>query len=273
MDRRALRVLGILASGLASCVLAAVYAETTVSELLDFMIKLLNYSGTAIFAATGALAASKKRIDFFRVVMLGCVTALGGGTLRDIILNIHPVFWISDVNYLLIALMAAVVTFSPSRYLRLPVTILTYVDAIGIGYFTVIGFQIGFQQTQLHSIGILMGVMTSLGGGMIRDLLLGDIPLILRRPSYVSASLCGAMLYGLLLSFQVVEGLSMFAAVMATLGFGLAALRRPLSRPGMRLKTRRKSSRQQVYSSKFYSPLYTRKSDVLPQRGSVVQKN
>ena len=205
MDGKALRDLGILTLLFACCIVAVSYAETIASELPNSGMELFDYAGTAVFAATGALAAGRKQMDIFGVVMLGCVTALGGGTLRDILLNHHPVFWIADVNYLSISVVAAVVTFLLSRYLAFPRMALIYIDAIGLGFFTVIGFQIGFQQTQLYSISVLMGVTTGVVGGAIRDVLSGEIPFILRREIYAPASLCGAILYALLLNFQLPE--------------------------------------------------------------------
>lgn len=271
MDAKPLRALGILASLLASCILAAVYAETTASGSLDWVMKTLDYSGTAIFAVTGALAAGKKRMDIFGVVVLGCVTALGGGTLRDIILDIHPVFWILDANYLSIAVMATAITFLLSRYLILPMTALNYADAAGLAVFTVIGFQIGFQETQMYSIGILMGVMTGVVGGMIRDVLLGEIPLILRRGIYASASLCGATLYALLLNFQMPEAFMILATVSATLAFRVAALNWNLGLPVFWLKEARgKSSHRRVFNPRL--SLQTRQSAMFPLRDPIARK-
>jgi uncharacterized membrane protein YeiH len=107
---------------------------------------MLDLIGTAVFAITGALAAGRKQMDIFGVVVLGCVTALGGGTLRDVILGIYPVFWISDTWYLGVAVTAAVATFVSARRWRLPATVLLYADAVGLAVFTVIGFQGGFRE-------------------------------------------------------------------------------------------------------------------------------
>lgn len=203
---------------------------------MDIVIELFDFIGTTIFAITGALAAGRKRMDIFGVVVLGCVTALGGGTMRDVILGIHPIFWISNTGYLGIAAVASITTFFLSRYSELHKEFLLYADAVGLAAFTVIGFRQGFQATHLHTIGIIMGVMTGVAGGMIRDVLSDEIPLILRREIYASASLCGAGLYAILLNTLVPSVVIPLAALSATLGVRLAAIHWDLSLPIMWLE-------------------------------------
>ena len=203
------------------------------------LIDLFDFVGTAVFAVTGALAAGNKRMDVFGVVVLGGVTALGGGTLRDVILGVQPVFWIADTSYLWVAALAAAVTFFSSRYWALHQKTLLYADALGLATFTIIGFQRGFEATGLYSVGVVMGVMTSVVGGMVRDALAGDVPLILRREIYASASLGGAALYALLWSLAVPELFAALAAALLTLGVRLAAIRRNLSLPILQLEDER----------------------------------
>ena len=196
---------------------------------------ILDLVGTAIFAITGALAAGRKRMDIFGVVVLGCVTALGGGTLRDVVLGDYPVFWISDAAYLLVAVIAAICTFMLVRRWRLPTTALVYADAGGLAIFTVIGFQRGFQATHDYSIAIVMGVITGVVGGIIRDVLSGEIPLILRREIYASASLCGTVLLALLSYFQLPNFFIVSASVLTTLAIRIAALHWNLALPLFRI--------------------------------------
>lgn len=203
---------------------------------MDFIIHLLDLVGTAVFALTGALAAGRKRMDIFGVVVLGCVTALGGGTLRDVILGVRPVFWVSDAAYLAIAAIVAAGTFAAARRWKLPAAVLPYADAAGLAVFTVIGFQKGFQETQMYGIGIIMGVTTGVAGGMIRDVLSGEIPLILRKEIYASASLCGAALLALLSYLQLPSFFIAVLTILTTLGIRLAALHWNLSLPLLRLK-------------------------------------
>lgn len=203
---------------------------------MDSMMYILDLVGTAIFSITGALAAGRKRMDIFGVVVLGYVTALGGGTLRDVILGNHTVFWISDTGYLAVAAIAAIGTFVLVRRWRLPVIVLMYADAVGLAVFTVIGFQKGFHATRVYSIAIVMGVTTGVVGGIIRDVLSGEIPLILRREIYASASLCGAALLALLSYLQLPSHFTVSAAVLTILGIRLAALHWNLTLPLFRFK-------------------------------------
>ncbi len=203
---------------------------------MTIIIELLDYIGTAIFAITGALSAGRKRMDIFGVVVLGCVTALGGGTLRDVILGIHPIFWISNTVYLIVATIAAIGTFFLSRHGVRHQSVLLYGDAVGLATFTVIGFRQGFEATQLYSIGIIMGVMTGVAGGMIRDILSGEIPLILRQEIYASASLCGASLFALLLHLDMPDTFIALITVGVTLLIRLSAIRWNLSLPVMWLE-------------------------------------
>ena len=206
---------------------------------MDYLIHLLDLIGTGVFAVTGALAAGRKRMDVFGVVVLGCVTALGGGTLRDLILGIRPVFWISNTSYLWVATLASIGTYLLARRFRLPAIGLVYMDAIGLAVFTIVGFQTAINLTNLthtYSIAIVMGVTTGVFGGIIRDVLSAEMPLILRREIYASASLCGAAMLALLLNFQLPHSLSVSAALLTTLVIRVAALRWNLALPIFQLK-------------------------------------
>jgi len=203
---------------------------------MNLVIHILDLVGTVVFAITGALAAGRKRMDIFGVVVLGCVTALGGGTLRDVILDNQPVFWIADTRYLAVGTIAAIGTFVLAQRWKFPEMALMYADAVGLAVFTVIGFQRGFQATHVYSIAIVMGVSTGVVGGIIRDVLSGEIPLILRREVYASASLCGAALLALLSYLQQPNALMVLAAILTTLAIRLTALHWNLSLPIFRLE-------------------------------------
>lgn len=207
---------------------------------MDIVTHMLDLLGTAVFAVTGALAAGRKRMDIFGVVVLGCVTALGGGTLRDVILGSRPVFWISDTYYLWVAAIVALGTFISARRWKLPGIVLMYADAVGLAVFTVIGFQRGLHITDDYSIAIVMGVITGVAGGIIRDLLSGEIPLILRKEIYASASLCGTALLALLSYLKLPGPITVSAAVLTTLIIRLAALHWNLSLPLFRLEEDRR---------------------------------
>ncbi|MGL6159808.1 trimeric intracellular cation channel family protein [Microbulbifer sp.] len=191
--------------------------------------------GIVVFAFTGVLAAGHKQMDLFGAVVLACVTATGGGTIRDIILNI-PVFWLQDSHYLWIASVTGVVSFYLIRYLQVPMRLLAIADAMGLAVFTVIGTQKVLELGHSPAIAIVMGVMTGTFGGLIRDILCGDIPLLLRREIYATASLSGAAILVVLDATGAVPGTMVVGiAVLVTLFIRLAALRWNLSAPIARI--------------------------------------
>lgn len=198
---------------------------------MDSIIHLLDLIGTAVFAITGALVAGRKRMDPFGVVILGCVTAVGGGTLRDLVLGRSPVFWISSPHYLAIAALAAIGTFVVAHRWRLPHMAIAYADAVGLAVFTVIGFQIGFQTTGSYSISIVMAMTTGVAGGIIRDVLAGKVPLVFHKELYALASLSGAALLALFTHFQWAPTLALLLSILTTLGLRIAALHWNLTLP------------------------------------------
>ncbi len=198
---------------------------------MEVIIHILDLFGTAVFAVSGALAAGRKSMDIFGVVVLGYVTALGGGTLRDIILGIRPIFWVSDSLYLAVATVAAISTFFLARRWKLPVNVLMLADAIGLAVFTTIGFQKALYVTNSYSIAIIMGVITAAFGGLIRDILSGEVPLILRREIYASASLCGAVMLAFLTYLDLAASLALSSAILTALIIRVAALYWNLSLP------------------------------------------
>jgi uncharacterized membrane protein YeiH len=158
------------------------------------ILYLLDMIGTAAFAASGAWLGVRRHMDLFGVMVLGLVTAVGGGTLRDLLLGDIPPFSLQDETYLYVAIVSTLVVFvNRQRFARFEKPLL-YLDAVGLGTFVVIGttkaldFQLGFFGAAL------MGVMTATAGGVLRDVLANQVPLILRREIYASACLVGGVL-------------------------------------------------------------------------------
>jgi len=158
------------------------------------VLYLLDLIGTASFAASGAWAAVRRQMDLFGVLVLGLVTAVGGGTLRDILLGDLPPFSMQKEVYLYLSICVSLVVFAWQRKYKSIEKPLLYFDAVGLGTFVVIGtnkalaFEMGFL------IAVLMGVMTGTAGGVIRDVLANQVPLILRREIYASACVAGGVL-------------------------------------------------------------------------------
>ncbi len=195
------------------------------------MIHLLDLVGVAVFAITGALAAGRKHMDLFGVVVIALATALGGGTLRDLILGSYPVFWISSPIYIFVGTAAAALTFVLARFIKFPERALKFADALGLAVFTVIGTGKAIYLGVPDSVSVIMGVMTGVAGGIIRDMLSGEIPLVLRAEIYATASLCGAATLALLTRHFASVPYPVAAAVIVVLALRLAAIHWKLSLP------------------------------------------
>ena len=195
------------------------------------VIYLLDLFGVVVFAVSGTLAAGRKQLDLFGVAVLALATALGGGTIRDVVLGALPVFWVSDPTYVIAAVVASLLTFAAARWRRLPRGILPVADAFGLAIFTVIGARKAADLGASGMICVVMGLTTGVAGGMIRDVLSGEIPLILRREIYATASLCGAIVFVALSAFFPGARANAIVAVIVILAIRLAALRWGLALP------------------------------------------
>ena len=158
------------------------------------IIYILDLIGTAAFAASGAWVGVRKQMDLFGVLVLGAVTAVGGGTLRDLLLGDIPPFSLKDETYIYIAIVVSLIVFANRVKFKTFEKPLLYFDAIGLGTFVVIGTTkaLDFQLGLLGA--VLMGVMTGTAGGVIRDLFANQVPLIFRREIYASACVAGSIL-------------------------------------------------------------------------------
>ncbi len=134
-----------------------------------------------MFAISGALTAGRKSMDLFGVVVVAVITAIGGGTVRDVLLDAHPVFWIQDPTYLIVILAATAATLLYARFRRPPQASLLVADAFGLAVFTFIGAQMAYSAGVSDLIVVLMGTITGVAGGVMRDVLCAEVPLILRR--------------------------------------------------------------------------------------------
>ncbi|MFK7913803.1 MAG: trimeric intracellular cation channel family protein [Pseudomonadales bacterium] len=155
---------------------------------------LLNYLGIFVFAISGALVAGRKQMDIFGFVVLALMPAIGGGTLRDLILDV-PVFWIVDHNYLYLTLAAALLTFLIYRPLERVSRALSWFDAVGLSVFCVLGTAKALTITGSATIAVMMGVVTAVAGGIVRDTVANDVPLVLRHEVYATAAFIGAVAF------------------------------------------------------------------------------
>lgn len=197
---------------------------------------LLEHFGVGVAAITGVLAARGKRVDLFGVIVLALVTAFGGGTLRDLLVGDTPVVWMRDPNFLLNAGGVAVLTFFAARFYEVPRAVLLVADAFALALFTMIGVQKALAFDVAPSIAIAMGVVTGVAGGIMRDLLTGEIPLVFRREIYLyaTAALCGAVVFVLMNGGPAGEQGAMILSAGTTLVLRLAGIRWKLALPVFR---------------------------------------
>ena len=186
------------------------------------LVYFLELLGTAAFAVSGALAASRKNMDIFGFCVLALMPAVGGGTVRDVIIDRTPVFWVADSRYVVIAIIAALVIFftrwKPGSRLRL----IVWMDAMGLALFAALGTQISLAYDTGPLVAVMLGVTTAVTGGMIRDIICNEIPLILSREIYATAAFVASSGYVAAVSAGASQGLALAVAVVA--GFVIRAL-------------------------------------------------
>ena len=159
----------------------------------------LDFAGIFLFALTGGIVAARKQLDPFGAAVIGAVTGMGGGTIRDIILGELPVYWVDAPQYLVIALLGGVIGYYGSELVRgeegARQRALVWADAGGLAVFCVIGAQAGLAAGVHWSIALVTGVMSAAFGGLLRDIIVNDVPLVLRADIYALAALFGAGVY------------------------------------------------------------------------------
>lgn len=179
-------------------------------------ILAFDYAGIAVFAATGALAASRKQLDIIGFLFLAGVTGVGGGTFRDLILGLTPVFWVREPGYILVCAGVAVLVFFTAHLFESRWKLLLWLDAVGLAAYCVLGAQIGLVTTGSPAVAIVTGVLTATFGGILRDLLANEPSVLLRPEIYVTAALVGAAMHtGLMLADLPLLASALIAAAAA----------------------------------------------------------
>lgn len=191
---------------------------------MEFLLYWVGLAAVAVNALTGVLDAGRKQMDLVGVVMVGTATALGGGTVRDILLQ-RPVFWLSDQIYLVVAVATTLIMFFAVRGLRLPPRLFLIPDAIGLALFTVVGTQIALQAGAPWLAASLLGVITGVVGGVVRDVLCNEVPLIfVRGELYATAAWIGSLALIGLQSLGVSAIIAAWAGMATVLAVRLAAM-------------------------------------------------
>ena len=194
---------------------------------------VLEHVGISVAAISGVLAARGKRIDLFGVFVLALVTAFGGGTVRDVLAGDLPPVWLRASDYLLNASITAVAAFFVVRLRTLPGTVLLVADACALALFTIIGVRKGVALEFSAPVAVLLGVVTGVAGGILRDVLIGNVPLVFQPEIhlYATAALCGAAVYVALHDLGVREPLKTISGALLVLGLRLAGIRWRISLP------------------------------------------
>jgi uncharacterized membrane protein YeiH len=183
---------------------------------MTHFIFLLDILGIVAFAATGAMLAARKEMDVFGALVLAFVTGIGGGTLRDLILDV-PVFWLTQPHYLWACLAGFLLVYiALYRFHSVPRATINFVDAVGLGVFTVLGAQKTLALGHNEAVAVIMGMLTGCGGGMIRDVLANQVPIVLsRKRLYATASLLGGLIFVIGAAYsQTIAMVAGFAIVM-----------------------------------------------------------
>ena len=188
------------------------------------LLELMENLGTASFAISGALAALKKRLDVFGVLVLTFATATGGGTIRDIMIGNTPVAWMKDQQAISVIFGGYIITLFFRKYLQFFPRTLAIFDAIGLGLATIVGLQRGLEAGLSPSVCVALGMVTGCFGGVLRDVLLNEIPLVFQKDIYASASLLGGALYFVFVAYGMVDSTAAMLSVIVVVGVRLAAM-------------------------------------------------
>ncbi len=195
------------------------------------LLDIADYTGTFAFAISGTLSASEKKLDLFGASFIGFITAIGGGTIRDVLMGNTPVTWIKSTDYFLLIFSAIIFTFLfYKKIIKLKHTLFLF-DTIGIGVFTIIGIDKALIGGLSAPICMIMGLSSAVVGGVIRDTLCNDVPLIFHKEIYATACLIGGTIYLLLNYFNANLYLSQIATISSIILIRLIAIKYNLSLP------------------------------------------
>lgn len=187
------------------------------------LFQIFDWLGTVAFALSGAMAAINKRLDIFGIFIIAFVTSVGGGTLRDMLIGRTPVGWMTDLTYLYIIIISTIIGIIFRKKITYWSKTLFLFDTIGLGIFTITGAEIGLQFGLHPLICIVLATMSGSFGGLIRDILVNEIPVILRKEIYASACIVGAV------GFLVLENLNVHQDVQYIFTSGLVIIIRLLA--------------------------------------------
>lgn len=192
---------------------------------------VLDILGTIAFAISGALVAINKRMDPFGVFIIAFVTAVGGGTLRDVLIGNQPVIWMKDITYIFLIGIAVIIAIIFRKKLRYLQKSLFLFDTIGLGIFTITGTEIGINANFHPIISIALGTLTACFGGVIRDILCNDVPILFRKEIYATACIIGSIAFIILYNFNINQNIVYVSTSLIVIAIRLLAVKFHLSLP------------------------------------------
>jgi uncharacterized membrane protein YeiH len=187
------------------------------------VLQWLDLAGVFVFASSGALVAARNRLDIVGFVVIGFITSVGGGTLRDLLVDV-PVFWIQQSIYIWIALVAAVITFGFSGFIDKRRRWIVWFDAVGLSVFCVLGAAKGLEITGDPVISVMMGVVSAVFGGVLRDIICNEVPLIFRGEIYATAAFFGSALFVTAMTFDISKNLALWLGIGGALALRAGAI-------------------------------------------------
>jgi uncharacterized membrane protein YeiH len=188
---------------------------------VESFVHWLDLCGVGVFAASGALTASRKQMDIVGFFLIATVTGIGGGTIRDLLLDRGAVFWVNDPSTIVLCFAVAAVLFFTAHHFESRFQALLWADAVGLAVFCVGGAEVSLSAGAPALVAVLMGVMTATFGGLVRDVLCAEVPLILRREIYATAAAAGAVTY---VALELAEAGRIAQIVGFGVGFGVRAI-------------------------------------------------
>ena len=195
------------------------------------IVYAIDILGTFAFAISGALVAKNQDFDVFGVIIIAFVTAVGGGMIRDVLINAHPINWIGDLNYIWTILTAVVITYVfRSKVAPLSKTMFLF-DTVGISVFTLLGLQKGLNYNLHPFVALIMGMVSAVFGGVTRDVLTRKVPLIFKKEIYASACLFGGVVYLVLGYFKTPTNIQFVSSALVIILIRLIVVRYKLELP------------------------------------------
>lgn len=202
--------------------------------MFDNAIAILDWLGVIVFAMTGALVASRRQMDALGFVLLGTVTGIGGGTIRDVLLDRHPLVWIEQPLYLALCILVSLLVFVTAHLVQSRLRLLLWLDAVGLALYATIGAERALEAGTSPLVAVVMGMITATFGGIVRELLGGERSIIFSPEIYVTAAVAAALVFVGLDRLGLPREIGISAAILIGFGLRAGALKRGWSLPRYR---------------------------------------